>query len=166
MEALAGISIWKLIVFGAFAVLGLVLFTGLTIVIVALLGPGMRAVSGAMSVLPKRDRPRMPVSVRVLGAGVVFPKSDQPSSPSMYSCVLSGSFSRPTRPPWPADQARLPAGHGRAMETLVVARPCRRYSALHLLVERLSGNQTVLPGTRLRLIVKPVSNQNPRDRES
>ncbi len=72
MESLATMSIWKLIVLGAFGIAVLLFIILLTLGTAAILGPGMHAVRGAMSVLPRHERPRMPVSVRVLGAGVVF----------------------------------------------------------------------------------------------
>lgn len=72
MEALASMSIWKLLVLGVFGFLGLILVMVLVLGVAAILGPGIHAVHGAMSVLPKTPRPAMPVSVRVLGAGIVF----------------------------------------------------------------------------------------------
>jgi len=76
MEALAAMSTWKLIALGLFGTIAL-LFIGIIVLgTVAILGPGMRAVHGAMGAIQnlgeKRQRPKMPISVRVLGVGIVF----------------------------------------------------------------------------------------------
>jgi len=64
------VSIWKLLVVGVFGLIALVLAAVFVLGIAAILGPGMRAVSGALS--RPTDKPRrMRPSTRILGFGVV-----------------------------------------------------------------------------------------------
>ncbi|MCD6169602.1 MAG: hypothetical protein J7J76_03490 [Candidatus Latescibacteria bacterium] len=64
-EALATMTTGKLIALGIFGVIALGIIVGAIIATSAVLGPGRRAVGGAL-----REEKRMPTSIRVLGWGI------------------------------------------------------------------------------------------------
>lgn len=72
MEALAAMSVWKLIALGIFGIFALILLMVLILGAAAILGPGMRAVHGIASFLPKHEHRRTTPPTHVLGAGIVF----------------------------------------------------------------------------------------------